>query len=105
MREPYYKHRELALTREQVLGKYARLRRELWQAFYVPARGPDRGPHIERIARDLSELENELQIGGRGWTDEQADDDTMLGYPGEAEPPQRRRAGDHPNGPQPSSAV
>jgi hypothetical protein len=92
------------MTREQILGKYARLRRELGHAFSVPAREPDRGPYIERIAKDLSELENELEIGACSSIDEQTDD-SMLGYLGEAEPPQRRRAGDHPNGPQPSSAV
>ena len=94
------------MTREQVLGKYARLRRELRQAFHVPARGPDRGPHIERIAKELSELENELEIVGCSSIDEQTDD-PMLGYLGETEPPppSQRRPGDHPQGPQPSSAV
>lgn len=51
------------MDNEQLLGRYARLRRDLGEAYTAPEWHAD---HIDRIARELVETEHELAVRQTG---------------------------------------
>ncbi len=58
------------MTREELFGKYVRLRDELNQAYAAPRW---RSGHIDRLADEISEVERALSRG-RAWQDDQTDE-------------------------------